>query len=468
MKKHTPVDAVIKKSNSLVEARYRFNTWEMRVFTKMISMVRSEDKDFKTYRIQLRELMLDFGLENNRSSYEHLRQAAYSLAKKEANIYFEENGKLRLTRTHLLVDTTEDVETDDSNAPPYIDVTFHAKLKPLILDLKNQYTLYDVQNILNLPSTYLVRLYELLKQYEGIGHRTFDFNELKEMIGAIETWEEGPSGRRVTKSKDYFPLYGNFKQKVLNKGLIKFAEHTDITYEFEPIKVGRKVAKIRFKILKNTAYKKPQLPSTETHDLFTPPAQEQGSDQERIKRFADQLKPYGVATVSVKQWVTQFSDEAIQKAVTYTINKINTGTQISNIGGYIRTMMNTPDAIDPVEIERKKKQEALQKEKAQAQKKEKLQEEYNRMSVHLTEKQEDAIRGIFANDPAAKQKVFLKTTKTKGSGYNPSRTNAELMQDAYFRGVFRGTARKMFPDQFDHLKDLDDEVRKVRGIISRM
>jgi hypothetical protein len=166
--------------------------------------------------------------------------------------------------------------------------------------------------------------------------------------------------------------------------------------------------------------------------------------------------------------VTQFSDEAIQKAVTYTINKINTGTQISNIGGYIRTMMNTPDAIDPVEIERKKKQEALQKEKAQAQKKEKLQEEYNRMSVHLTEKQEDAIRGIFANDPAAKQKVFLKTTKTKGSGYNPSRTNAELMQDAYFRGVFRGTARKMFPDQFDHLKDLDDEVRKVRGIISRM
>ena len=62
-------------------------------------------------------------------------------------------------------------------------------MKPFLLSLKSHFTTYDVRNILKLPSTYSVRIYELLKQYEKIGKRRFDLQELKEIIGVLEEVE---------------------------------------------------------------------------------------------------------------------------------------------------------------------------------------------------------------------------------------------------------------------------------------
>jgi len=53
---------LIKKSNDLVEGRYRFDIWETRVFTKMLTLIRMDDEDFKEYRIYLKDVVHDFGL----------------------------------------------------------------------------------------------------------------------------------------------------------------------------------------------------------------------------------------------------------------------------------------------------------------------------------------------------------------------------------------------------------------------
>ena len=37
---------VIKKSNQLIEARYKFDVWETRIFLSVLSNIKRDDEDF--------------------------------------------------------------------------------------------------------------------------------------------------------------------------------------------------------------------------------------------------------------------------------------------------------------------------------------------------------------------------------------------------------------------------------------
>ena len=60
----------VRKSNDLVEAKYKFDIWETRVFTKMLTLIRPDDEDFKDYRVYLHEVIGDFDLKKNKEAYE--------------------------------------------------------------------------------------------------------------------------------------------------------------------------------------------------------------------------------------------------------------------------------------------------------------------------------------------------------------------------------------------------------------
>ncbi len=64
---------LIKKSNELVEARYKFDIRETRVFTKMLTLIEMADEEFKSYRIYLNDIVKEMGIENSKASYERLR-----------------------------------------------------------------------------------------------------------------------------------------------------------------------------------------------------------------------------------------------------------------------------------------------------------------------------------------------------------------------------------------------------------
>ena len=47
---------LIRKANELVEARYKFDIWEIRMFAKTLSMIQAYDEDFKEYQISERNV----------------------------------------------------------------------------------------------------------------------------------------------------------------------------------------------------------------------------------------------------------------------------------------------------------------------------------------------------------------------------------------------------------------------------
>lgn len=111
---------------------------------------------------------------------------------------------------------------------------------PFLFDLKEQFTQYQLYNILAMKSAFSVRLYELLKSYAYQKSKIFDIDELKRLF-------------MVENVKSYYN-YKDFRRKVLEKAQSEINNLTDINISFEPITKGRKVVQVKFNInQKNTA-----------------------------------------------------------------------------------------------------------------------------------------------------------------------------------------------------------------------
>jgi len=233
---------MVKKSNHLIEAQYKLSLGEQKLILVMASMINANDKDFCIYRIKIKEFMDFLGVKSN-NSYAEIKDITENLMKKVLVI--------KKPRSTIQVAWLASAEYFDGKG--YVELQFSPKLKPYLLSLKERFTRYQVKNIIQLKSNYSIRIYELLKQYEKIGQRTIELDELKNILG-IKTGE--------------YKLYGHFKSKILKVAQKELADKTDLSFEYEEIKHGRKVGEIRFLIHSQPRHDS----STEVKEVtFVPP-----------------------------------------------------------------------------------------------------------------------------------------------------------------------------------------------------
>ena len=121
----------------------------------------------------------------------------------------------------------------------HFEMEAHDEALPYMFDFKERYFTYELWNVLKLASPNQLRMYEILKQYEHIGKRRISLEELRELlyIGVRE-----------------YPVWSDFKKRVLDSCQQALAEHTDITFTYEPIRFGHKFTAITFFIKKNENY----------------------------------------------------------------------------------------------------------------------------------------------------------------------------------------------------------------------
>ena len=293
---------IIKKHNDLVEGRYSMSIWQMRVFLKMISMIRADDQDFKEYRIDLAEFVKDFGLESNKNAYQELRDGAHEL--QGIFITIEEklkDGSTELSNIPILIKVTRN---DDKKS--YICVSFHPDMMPYLMNLKNRFLIYEMKNILRLPSPYSVRIYELAKQYEKLKSRIISVEELKSFLGI----------------EDKYPKYSNFKARIIEKSVQDINQHTDINLSYEELKEGRRVAKLRFFIMKKQEETKAE------------------NEQTKEDSLQQLLKGYEVADTVVKKWRKQYEDAYILERITYMQSQDKQGKSIQNYAAYLSSIID--------------------------------------------------------------------------------------------------------------------------------
>ena len=116
------------------------------------------------------------------------------------------------------------------------------EIKPFVLELNKYYTQYQLKNINNIESIYGLRLYEILKCDDNKAKETknifkYSMQELREMLNCEKTFKQ----------------FGQFKEKVIEKGINEINKHTDFEVEVKYIKTGRKITHIEFEIHINRA-----------------------------------------------------------------------------------------------------------------------------------------------------------------------------------------------------------------------
>jgi plasmid replication initiation protein len=123
----------------------------------------------------------------------------------------------------------------------YVEFDAHDDALPLMFDFKNRYFKYELWNALRLKSTNQVRMYEILKQYEGVGKRELTVKEIRELLGIS--------------AKEY-DRWERFRVRVLDSCQQALKETTDICYTYERGRVGKggKWLSIIFYIEKNENY----------------------------------------------------------------------------------------------------------------------------------------------------------------------------------------------------------------------
>lgn len=209
---------LVVKSNLLINAKgkYKYSKNELKLICSLIANIKKEDKEINQKTINLKDLGFTTDEFNNHT---YLNELCNDLLSKP----------FRIPNTKKWVNWFSMLEPIEG----VINYKFVEDLRPYLLELKEQFTSYYLENVLKLKSSYSINIYELLKQLEGIGFRKFEIEEFKELLAIPDSYK-----------------FSNLKN-LLEKVKQDLEENTDIKFTYSLEKQGRKFQHINFKILKN-------------------------------------------------------------------------------------------------------------------------------------------------------------------------------------------------------------------------
>ncbi|MBU3173400.1 replication initiation protein [Clostridium estertheticum] len=216
---------IVTKSNTLITCNYDLNLQEQKIILTLASMVQPQDTEFKQYEFIIKDFIALLGLKDQ-SKYTEVRKITKALKEK----VFE------------IKEGTDIIQVSWLGGVRYkpkqgiVMLRLDPDLKPYMLQLKELYTSYKLENILTLKSKYSLRIYELLKSNQFKKEWEIDLEDLRKILVATES---------------SYLVYQNVKNRIILQAQKELKEKTDISFDFHEIKTGRKVTAIKFKIRTN-------------------------------------------------------------------------------------------------------------------------------------------------------------------------------------------------------------------------
>ena len=225
---------------TLVESATRLSVRDQKIILAVISQISPDDEKFKTYNLSIKELVDMTGI-SNRNLYCNIHAICNRITSSTITIKEPSNPN-----GFLMASWFSDAEYKPKEG--LVEFSVSPKLRPYLLKLKSHFTTYYLHQVVNLSSTYSIRMYELLRQFlpinslnkgQSSSFREIAIDDLRGYLGVKE-------GR--------YERFAIFRKHVIEKSQDELSGKTDIAFEFEPIRVGRKVRKIKFHIRHNPRF----------------------------------------------------------------------------------------------------------------------------------------------------------------------------------------------------------------------
>jgi len=328
---------LVKKSNTAISSRVKgYSLNQMKIMNLAISELTELTTSDEVLSFQAVDLLKAIGLGEN--NHTELRKATLDMIR-GIEIPKADGGFSQVPVFHEI----------EYHTGGTVDIRFHEKVLPLLVQAKTEYTKYYFQNIQRLKSGYSVKIYELCKQYQNTkqGYRDLTIEELK-------TYLDIPLKK--------YPRFADFNRRIIKSSVDEITEKTDLKVDIEPIKKGRSTTGIRFYI----AIKNKEKEVQEEQPLLIP-------DHKELTPAGRQLiDDYLISPrTAVELQILATTDEHLIYAMTELNKKMDTkekkGETILNKARYVEVALR--EAIPILLISGK-----VEKEKAKAEEKNHLAE----------------------------------------------------------------------------------------------
>ena len=218
---------IVKEPEELVMMKGDFSESALKLAAYLIAIL---EKDKIIYEINVKDYLEKF--DKKVGDYNYL----YSVAKELSQKQFEMND--RFNKTFSIFNFISSV----NYAYGILKVEFSNILLNYLLEVKEKYLKYNIKNIMSLSSKYSIRLYKILKDSLELNKRFSNWYEKKLKIEEL---------REILEIPRSYQYSAGIKKRILEKAKKEFEQHTDIIFDYEEIKTGRKVTHLKFVIRKN-------------------------------------------------------------------------------------------------------------------------------------------------------------------------------------------------------------------------
>lgn len=217
-------ELVVKSNELLRNTRYTLNTTEQKLLVYIISMIKPDDKEFKEVEINIVEYCRLAGIETNSGNiYQYIKDQIQVLANKSWWIPVNNNKE-------ILFRWIDKASIEKGSG--IIRIKLHDNLKPYLLDIRSNFTKYELINVLTLKGKYAIRLYELFKSYLWQGHWEISVDDLKSLLNVADKYKQ----------------FKEFKRSLLIPAIEEINKYTDLEVGFRVIKQGKAIKDIFFSI----------------------------------------------------------------------------------------------------------------------------------------------------------------------------------------------------------------------------
>jgi plasmid replication initiation protein len=436
-------DNTFVHSNRLVEAHYKeaLSHWEMFIFSKMCAMIDPADTDFKHYKIYIKDILDHLNVKKGGHSYKYVVEAAQRLLDRRITIYYvNDEGKKIAVDTHLVSSVHRLDEPDESDAL-YISLTFPPELKPSLLQLKDNFTILDLDIFKFLKTPTSVRLYQLLSSHLWKAEKKvqYDLEELKKKLGVADKYEQ----------------YGPFKTYVLHEAQTKLAENTNISFTYLEMKTGKKVTAIVFYLQDKNAIREKEVKQLPPPAKTPTPAQLETTDVHETlmtELFPIVVSQFGVGLKVFTNLVASNTEGDIREAVKVT-EKAQKAGKIENLAGFFVKAVQE-HYRDVPQIQPKEEQNAHQiavKKRAQEQEQLELnkQKQLNEKRKQAFLEEEKHIQELITADTTLADEAIEHIQRTGLSTiYDKNKPLNENLQNPSIRAVFHLAVKKLRPEAF--------------------
>lgn len=210
------------RSENIIEARFSLTSKQNDILDMVFSQI--ENDETYTYEISVDKYRHLYKIDTS-NLYRDLKKATKDITGKGFYIVDKEKNEeifyVWFSKIHYIPNEGK------------IKVNIDKDLKKLLYEVKKK-IYYDIEYTLNFSSSYSKRMYYYLKSFEDTGWRKDNIDDLQKKLECPRTYQN----------------YANFKKYVLDVCKAEINSNSDIMFEYDAEKTGRKVTHVNFVVNK--------------------------------------------------------------------------------------------------------------------------------------------------------------------------------------------------------------------------